>query len=206
VPSAGPLLSPAPAIVLSLHPPESVSRLVLRAKQGDRAAFAELVETLLRPAYLVALSILGRTADAEDVAQESLLVALERLEECREEARFSGWLFAIVRNRALNLRDRRHYRDVTRDGELPDPPSESTAHDELVLRDQLLESLSQLPEVQRQIILLFDLEGWTHAEIAASLGVSELMSRQHLFLARRALRAILKDGPARVVLKETHDG
>ncbi len=179
---------------------------MLRARQGDRAAFSELVEALLRPAYLIALSVLGRVADAEDVAQESLLVAFERLDECREAGRFSGWLFSIVRNRARNLRERRHFRDVTRDGELPERPSEATSHDELVLRDHLLQSLRQIPEIQRQIVLLYDLEGWNHAEISESLGVSELMSRQHLFLARRALRAMLTDGPARAILKETHDG
>ena len=54
--------------------------------------------------------------------------------------------------------------------------------------ERLLEGLAGVSEVQRQVVLLHDLEGWRHAEIGASLGLSEGMSRQHLFIAHRLLR------------------
>jgi RNA polymerase sigma-70 factor (ECF subfamily) len=77
----------------------SDSDLVRRARKGDEIAFGWLVERYQRPAYAVALSVTGRHEDAEDAAQESFLVALDRLDECRSPERFGGWLMTIVRNR-----------------------------------------------------------------------------------------------------------
>jgi RNA polymerase sigma-70 factor, ECF subfamily len=176
---------------------ESISSLVLRAKSGDREAFAVLVQTFMRPSYLVALSVLGRTVDAEDAAQEGILTAFERIEDCRQPERFAAWLLQIVRNRARNSRERRRHRDVPREDDPPEQVSEPSPNNELILRGALVAALDQLPPVQREIVLLHDLEGWTHAEIAQSVGVSEVMSRQHLFVARRELRALLQEPEAK---------
>jgi RNA polymerase sigma-70 factor (ECF subfamily) len=54
-------------------------------------------------------------------------------------------------------------------------------------------AFAELPAPQREAVLLFDLEGWSHARIAESLGTSEAMSRQHLMLGRRALRRLLEE-------------
>ena len=168
-------------------PGPSVAELVARARRGEASAFDQLVRRHLRAAYVVALAVLGRPADADDVAQEAFVTALERLEDCREPARFSGWLIQIVRNRALNAVDKRKLRDAD---ELTDVAVPGHAGD-VVLRARLLAALAKLPEVQRQIVLLHDLDGWTHAELADALGLSEVNCHQHLFTARRALRAEL---------------
>ena len=81
----------------------SEGELVRLALKGDENAFGNLVELYQRAAYAVAYSVTGRHEDAEDAAQESFLVALERLEECRNPDRFGGWLMTIVRNRSKNL-------------------------------------------------------------------------------------------------------
>lgn len=167
----------------------SVADLVARARRGDPSAFDQLVRRHLRAAYAVALAVLGRPHDAEDVAQESFIAALERLDDCREPARFSGWLLQIVRNRAKNALDRRRLRDTA--AVEPDIVAPLADADDVVLRNHLLGALSQLTPLQREIVLLHDLDGWTHAELAASLGLSEVNCRQHLFTARRALRAEL---------------
>src|SRR5688500_3546073 len=78
--------------------------LVRRARAGDAGAFEQLVRRHLRAAYSVALGVTNDPADAEDVAQDAFIAALERLDECRDPDRFSGWLLRIVRNRALNLK------------------------------------------------------------------------------------------------------
>jgi len=62
------------------------------------------------------------------------------------------------------------------------------------LRRPLLEALEQLTETQREVVLLHDLEEWTHREIAAALAISEVMSRQHLFVSRHLLRQHLANG------------
>ncbi|HEY5946347.1 MAG TPA: sigma-70 family RNA polymerase sigma factor [Kofleriaceae bacterium] len=169
-------------------PGPSVAELVTRAKRGEAAAFDQLVRRHLRAAYVVALAVLGRPADADDVAQEAFVTALERLEDCRDPSRFSGWLIQIVRNRSLNALDKRKLRDSS--GEPTDVAVPGHAGD-VVLRARLIGALATLSEQQREIVLLHDLDGWTHAELADALGISEVNCRQQLFTARRALRAEL---------------
>ena len=183
--------------------PEPVAELVRRARQGERAAFAALVRRHLRAAYAVALAVLGRPADAEDVAQDAFLVAFERLASCREPARFSGWLLTIVRHQALNALERRRIRAVTDDdvAAAADPAGSVTG--DAVLRRRLLAALARLSPREREVVLLHDLEGWTHGDIAAALEISEVMSRQHLFQARRILRGLMGDGSTEVA--HAHD-
>lgn len=169
--------------------------LVRRARQGEEAAFGALVERYGRAAYAVAFSVTGRHEDAEDAAQESFLVALERLEECRDPDRFAGWLMTIVRNRSRNLIRRESLRateavpaGASSSDPMPDRSAETTE-----LRDKLDEALSELSEVQRQVVLLHDMEGWKHREIAGLLGLPSGTIRSHLHFARKALRESLGD-------------
>lgn len=170
----------------------TLESLIGRAKLGDSSAFEELARICLRPAYVVALAIVRRPADAEDVAQDALILALERLESCREPLRFTAWLMTIVRNQARNWLDKRRLRDV-----LPEVPDEqSFGHVDKaaprVQREKLLQALEQLSQVEREVVLLHDLEGYTHDEIGLIVGVSAVMSRQHLFVSRRKLRHTLR--------------
>ncbi len=164
--------------------------IVLRARRGDRQAVEALVRRFLKPAYGVALSVVRIPAEAEDIAQESVATAIARLDECREPARFAGWLLTNVRNRALNqvasraVRRRHEGADVLEEG------VEGDAH-RVVLRRQLLAAMEVLTQQQREVVLLHDLESWTHGEIAEALGISEVNSRQVLSVARKALRAKL---------------
>jgi RNA polymerase sigma-70 factor, ECF subfamily len=179
--------------------------LVARACRGNPGAFDSLVRRHYPAAYAVALAILGHRPDAEDVCQDAWVRALERIEDCREPERFIFWLFQIVRNRARNYLDRRRVRAAE-----PLEPETAAGTDDPQrdldrerLRERLENSLAELPEVQREIVLLHDLERWSHREIAGSLGISEVMSRQHLFQARRRLRGLLG---ANAIGELSHDG
>lgn len=167
--------------------------LVAEARRGDAAAFGLLVQRYRRAAYAVAYSVTGRHEDAEDAAQESFLVALQRLEECRSPERFAGWLMTIVRNRSRNLIRRESLRDtdpvpVSASTGLPAPDREAERSQ---LRGVLREALDGLPAQQREIVLLHDLEGWKHREIADRLGIPSGTVRSHLHFARKALREAL---------------
>ena len=167
--------------------------LVQRARRGDERAFGLLVQKYGRAAYAVAYSVTGRHEDAEDAAQESFLVALERLEECRSPERFAGWLMTIVRNRSRNLVRRESLREtdqvpVSASANSPTPDRET---ERMELQEVLREALEVLPEVQREIVLLHDLEGWKHREIADRLGLPSGTVRSHLHFARKALREAL---------------
>ncbi len=178
---------------LSGSPTPDDGELVQRARRGDERAFGLLVQKYGRAAYAVAYSVTGRREEAEDAAQESFLVALQRLEECRSPERFAGWLMTIVRNRSRNLVRRESLRDtdpvpLSASTRLPTPDRDAERSElQAVLRD----ALDKLPEVQREIVLLHDLEGWKHREIADRLGIPSGTVRSHLHFARRALRDTL---------------
>ncbi|NJD17747.1 MAG: sigma-70 family RNA polymerase sigma factor [Gemmatimonadetes bacterium] len=167
--------------------------LVLRARRGEERAFGLLVEKYRRAAYAVAYSVTGRHEDAEDAAQESFLVALQRLEECRSPERFAGWLMTIVRNRSRNLVRRETLREtdpvpLSASTRLPTPDRDTERSE---LQAVLRSALDALSEVQREIVLLHDLEGWKHREIAERLQLPPGTVRSHLHFARRALREAL---------------
>ncbi len=164
--------------------------LVRKAQAGDSQAFGTLVDRYMRAAYAVSLSVTGRHDDAEDAAQEGIIVALERLDDCRAPDRFAGWLMTIVRNRARNLVRREVLRDTDAVPETAAArgwtPEKATEHAEL--QERLRTALKRLPEVQREIVLLHDLEGWRHREIAEHLGIPSGTVRSHLHFARKSLR------------------
>lgn len=169
---------------------ESDAHLVMRAREGDRLAFEALVRRYLRAAYMVALAELADSRDAEDVVQDAFVLALERLDECRDPGSFGGWLKRIVRNRARSVGRRERIRE-TQALETVLASSDADPErdlDRAELRERLEAALSELTDVQRTVVLMHDLEGYRHREIARELGIPEGTVRSHLFLARRALR------------------
>jgi RNA polymerase sigma-70 factor (ECF subfamily) len=143
---------------------------------------------------LVALSITGNREDAEDVAQEAFLVALDRLEDCRDPDRFGGWFLTIVRNRSKNLLRREKIRsgeEIT-ESLLPGGGTPEKDLQRVELRAELKEGMEGLSEVRREVLLLHDLEGWKHREIALRLGIPEGTVRSHLHFARKHLRERLE--------------
>ena len=170
--------------------------LVRSARAGDAAAFEQLVRRHLRAAYSVAFAVTNDPNDAEDVTQDAFMAALERLDECKDPDRFSGWLLRIVRNRALNLRRAQAVRGAKHLSEVLDAASSSNPERDTsrsLLRDELTTAMGELTETQRQVVLLHDLEGYRHREIGDLLGISEGASRFHLSTARAALRGLLND-------------
>ena len=179
------------------EPPED-GELVLRARKGDDIAFGLLVERYQRAVYAVAISLTGRHEDAEDAAQEAFLVALQRLDDCQSPERFAGWLMTIVRNRSKNLIRRESLRetDEVPPGTRSWAPTPDRVTETRELRGLLEKALIGLPEVQRQIVLLHDLEGWKHREIAERLEIPPGTVRSHLHFARKALRLTLEGRPS----------
>ena len=180
--------SPAPS------PPDA--DLVARCLRGDADAFDVLVRRHYRAAFAVALGVLGNRHDAEDVVQDAFVRAIDRLEDCREPSKFVQWMLMIVRNRALSHRT---YRKIRETSELLPEIAESAASPfvdaaRAALADTLQAALATLSERQREVVLLHDLDGWTHKDIALALEITEVRSRQHLFVARKLLRERL--GPS----------
>jgi RNA polymerase sigma-70 factor (ECF subfamily) len=173
------------------------AELVFRARAGDAEAYGRLVFRYQRAADSLALGVTRRHEDAQDAAQEAFVVALERLDECRNPEKFGGWFLTIVRNRARNL----VRRETLRAGDVLPPslasarpgPDRDTERGEL--RDKLTAALGALTEVQREVVLLHDLEGWKHREIAEVLDMPPGTVRSHLHYARKKLREALGGSP-----------
>ena len=168
--------------------------LVARVRTGDVAAADRLVRRHLPLAYTIALAVIGNRMDADDVCQDAMVRALEKIDDCRSPDRFRYWLAQIVRNQARNALGRRRVRSGPALEDIEEPPAPGHAAEpveRLELRATLLAALDRLTLIQREVVLLKDLEGWDHRTIAAALGLSEGMSRQHLFTARGVLRKTL---------------
>ena len=159
-------------------------------------AYEELMRRYQRTLFNVCARYLGNDRDADDVCQDAFIVAIERIDDCRDPAKFGKWLLQIVRNRARNLVRADSGRRLVALGETTPAadPSPATRVEQAELRERLLGALAQIPEQHREVVLLHDLEGWKHREIAERLGLPEGTVRSHLHHARRRLRRILKDG------------
>jgi RNA polymerase sigma-70 factor (ECF subfamily) len=175
---------------------EPDSELVHSVRRGDRRAAGRLLERYLRASRAVALAVTGDEADADDVCQDAFVVAIERIGQCRDPAKFGAWLLQIVRNQARNLaRSPARRRAVRLDEREPSRrPSPVAEFDRVELRERLLAALAEIPEQHREVILLHDLEGWKHREIGERLDLPEGTVRSHLHHARRRLRQILGEG------------
>ena len=175
---------------------ETDSELVVLVRRGDRRAAGRLLERYLRACRAVALAVTGYETEADDVCQDAFVTAIERIGDCREPARFGGWLLQIVRNRARNVvRSPAARRVVPLDEREPSrEPSPADVVERRELRGRLLAALAEIPEQHREVVLLHDLEGWKHREIGERLGLAEGTVRSHLHHARRRLRQILGQG------------
>lgn len=161
---------------------------------GDGAALEWLVRRFRPFAVEVALRLVGNHADAEDVCQDALATVVRRIGECRQPECFVAWLVRIVRNRGISLLRRRGVRatvPLEAVGEVAGGDGPERDLERAELRGRLAEALGGLTRLQREVVVLYDLEGWRHAEIAARLGITEGSARVHLYNARRALRVRL---------------
>ncbi|MBI1967734.1 MAG: sigma-70 family RNA polymerase sigma factor [Gemmatimonadetes bacterium] len=166
-----------------------------RTLAGDRAAFGTLVERYAAQARRVARAVLGDPDDADDAAQDGLLSALVKLAQYDPRRPFGPWLMRIVANAATDRRRRRTVRwteqldpGLAGGGPRPDADAERAA-----LGERLRAALKQLTPRRRMAVVLFDVEGYAHGEIAEILGIPEGTVRSEVFHARRQLRALLQD-------------
>src|SRR6478735_6016140 len=161
-------------------------RLVDLVRNGYDAAFEEIVRRYRRPLDRFAAAIVG--GRSEDVTQDAFSKALLALRGSEAEIELRPWLYRIVRNTALNdLRDRGPAAEEL----LEAMPGARSAAAEAETRQELrelMERLRALPEPQRAALVMRELEGLSHEEIAAALGVSGGAARQAIYRARAALR------------------
>jgi RNA polymerase sigma-70 factor (ECF subfamily) len=177
--------------------------LVERARDGDKAAFEELVRITSPACYALALRLVGNEHDARDVVQDAYLRAFRGLRCFRGEAGFSTWLHRITVNCAASLVERRRKASCDQLDDFGDNAwlielrserdpecAASTADD----RERLVEALAELPDELRLVVVLRDVYDLSHRDIAKELGISQAAAKVRLHRARRRLRERLFPG------------
>jgi RNA polymerase sigma-70 factor (ECF subfamily) len=186
--------------------PARDTELVARARDGDRAAFDELVLRHEDRVYNMALRMLGNPDDALDLAQEVFLSAYRALGGFESKSLFSTWLYRVTVNRCRDELRRRatvkHTRPRPLGGPDPDdPPADPPARtaspaDAAVSRESIgivAAAVAGLPEEAREALVLRDVEGLDYEQIAAVLDVPLGTVRSRLHRARSLLRDRLRE-------------
>lgn len=177
--------------------------LVARARRGDEKALRTLVEGAYPNVRRWALVHVGNPADADDLTQDVLIQMIRKLDTFHSDARFESWLYSMTRNASADRfrrerRDRRISDDARAHVELSPAASPAPSRRvEIREFEAALEHLFRdLPERQREVFDLIELQGLTSSEVAELIGIEPVSVRAHLFKARRKLRArILTERP-----------
>lgn len=177
--------------------PDEERSWVERARSGDTAAFERLYRAHAGRIHALVWRLGGNDAAlAEDLVQEAFIRAWDKLELFEGKSAFGTWLHRLAANVALS--DRRiRVRRVARERPMDDAV-ERTAMGErdlhVGLRTDLEQAIAGLPERARTVLVLFDIEGYRHEEIARMTGMAVGSSKAQLHRARKLVRAALDDG------------
>jgi RNA polymerase sigma-70 factor, ECF subfamily len=169
---------------------ELIQRVI---EMGDERAFRDLYRRHTPRLYALVLRILESEPDADDVVQETWLRAMRAVPGFRWEAGFPSWLAAIALNCARGLRRRDRRWSTT---PLPDDTAGRGAWRATEARLDLERALERVPPGYRAVLMLYDLEGRPHEEIAQRLGIAIGTSKSQLHHARRFLRSLLDPASA----------
>ena len=174
-----------------------VNALIARAEtHNPEAGFGERVAENQRRVFQIAYSVLGNSADAEDVAQEAFLRAYRKLDSLREADKFRAWVNRIVFRLALN-RKRSYRRRLTRDSawqvnEVPTMVDGAKEAEQLVMLDRLRKEIERLPEKFRSVLQLSLVEEMDAADVGALLGIPDGTVRSRLHSARKLLLEVMR--------------
>lgn len=168
------------------------ARLIERARSGDDIAMRDLYHRYSAHVYAVVRRIAGEDALAEDWSQEAWIRVFRALPGFRGQSKFSTWLHRVAVNSALQGR-RKVTRHTDREVQLqPVLAASDSPRQQVFLRTRLERAIERLPDRMRQVLVLHDIEGYTHEEIGDMLGVTSGTSKSQLFKARARLREVLE--------------
>ncbi len=182
------------------------AEIVRRVLEGDADAFGAIVDEYQKNVYNLALRMTGNPEDAQDMSQEAFIKAFNSLASFRGDSKLSVWLYRIVSNVCLDfLRSRKRRQTVSLnmdDGEggtseLEIPDLSAMPEEELnrrLTREAVRKGLLSLPEDQREILLLREIEGLSYDEISQALGLEAGTVKSRILRARKRLCAQLVSG------------
>ncbi len=179
----------APPSVYQVSEPDLIARVLA----GDRIAARELYDAHSARVFRLAFRLTGDHDLAREFTQDTFVRAFSQLERFRGDSALATWLHRITVTVVANaMRKVKRFRERETDLEDVHPTNSDGAVDP-VLRHRLHRAISDLPEIYRTTVIMHDIEGFTHTEIAAVLGVAEGTCKSRLSQARAQLRAALAD-------------
>jgi RNA polymerase sigma-70 factor (ECF subfamily) len=163
--------------------------LIARVVAGDRLAARELYDAQAPRVFRLAFRLTGDEELAQEMTQETFVRAFAQLDRFRGESALSTWLHRVTLSVVSNgMRKVKRFR--AREADLDEAltisaPVATADHD---LRESLYRAIDELPEIYRTTLVMHDVEGYTHEEIASVLGVAEGTCKSRLSVARAQLR------------------
>jgi len=168
-------------------------QLLRKARQGDSAAFHELIDRHGERLFRLAYSLVGNRADAEDVTQETLMGAYEHMHGFKERATVKTWLTRILVRQAARCH-RRRGRSREKPVSAPDTvAANGTAAESTRRHLDVQRALDRLSPDHHEVVVLREFEGMSYAEMAHALGVPQGTVESRLYRARQELKTLLRD-------------
>ncbi|MFN2594349.1 MAG: RNA polymerase sigma factor [Actinomycetota bacterium] len=164
--------------------------LLARFLAGDESAFTSLMHRYEDPVFKIALRMTSNRADALDATQDAFVALFRRAHSFRGDAAFSTWMYRIAVNSCHDLMRKRGRALPTE--HVDDAAQTRSPEDATAAQIDVARALARLPEEYRVAVVLHDLAGATHDEIAATLGVAVGTVKSRISRGRRALAAILE--------------
>ena len=172
---------------------EAESSLIASCLKGNRLAQQKLYTSYCDAMYNVAYRMLGNIAEAEDALQEAFIDVFSKLDTFREESSLGAWIKRIVINHCLNVFKKRKLQVEELNEKYSDVPDEDFDDDENVQYEvsRVKSAIMQLPDGYRQVLTLYLIDGYDHAEIASIMGIQETGSKSQFSRAKAKLRELL---------------
>ena len=171
--------------------PHSDAALIDAIRRGDAGSREALYHRFKRRVFALAVRIVGQV-DAEEVAQEAFIRIFRGLAKFRGDAALATWIYRLAVNAALSHRSRRPPVAEADGGEQAETlPGVEPARSDAVLRARIERAMARLPTGYRTVIVLHDVEGLEHEEVASILGCHVGTSKSQLHKARGKLRELL---------------
>ena len=193
-PSDFPQRASTPASDSAVHATDD-GALALACQSGDLRAFEQLYRLHGSRMKSVARNLLGTVSDAEDAVQDTFVKIQRSIASYRGQSSFATWSFRVLVNTCYDARrSRLRKKEVAHEepGEAPTRPEPRAASAHPALRIALERALAQITRHQRDVFLLYEVDGFRHSEIAAILEISETASKNTLFQAKKSLRQLLE--------------
>ena len=194
---AKPLLTPSPSAPAEAAPQigDEEQKLVAACQRGEGAALHALYQRYVRRVRTLVARIVG-PEEADEITQEVFLKALRGIGGFRGESQLGTWLYRLAVNAALSYatRDQARRRRQAGDEALAYLPAEPTAEVDPMLSARLTRAMALLPAGYRAVLVLHDIEGLQHDEIAVILNIQIGTSKSQLHKARARMRELLEVG------------